>query len=273
VVEAHELPARVSNSGVTATHGRSGSTLRKNRGSCAVRRNAQWRTYRKLRITTMKKDTNTQPEYLIESDYLIFQRIKRRFVHQTWIALSVLVYVFGSYDYTGGGILSTLLLKFSGWVSHAIPLIDQLAQVRPRPDATRVIQSLIILLAPFEMVRLVRMMRRAVDGARNKALLMKKLCGDKKTLIGRFLYVAYTVCFVSGLLAALYITVVSTAFTSPDQRDYSSHDHIFYFVVRTALGVEFSMAFIIAMFLHFCSSGFVALSCLFHEQFHSQKGK
>jgi len=221
----------------------------------------------------MKKNASIQPEYLIESDYLIFQRIKKRFVNQTWIALSVLVFVFGSYDYTGGDIISALLLKFSEWVSRVIPLIDQLAQVRPRPDATRVIQSLIILLVPFEMVRLVRMMRHAAGGARNKTLLMKKLCGNKKTLIGCFFYVVYTVLLVSGILSILYIAVISSAYTSSDPHGYSSRDHIFHFIVRTTLGVEFSFAVIVALLLHFCSSGIVALSYLLREQFHSQKGR
>jgi hypothetical protein len=221
----------------------------------------------------MKKNASIQPEYLIESDHLIFQRIKKRSVNQTWIALSVLVFVFGSYDYTGGDIISTLLLKFSEWVSRVIPLIDQLAQVRPRPDATRVIQSLIILLVPFEMARLVRMMRHAAGGARNKTLLMKKLCGDKKTLIGCVFYVVYTVLFFSGMLAALYITVISSADTSSDPHGYSSREHIFHFVVGTALGVEFSFAVIVALLLQFYSSGFVALSYLLREQFHSQKGR
>ncbi len=221
----------------------------------------------------MKKNASIQPEYLIESDYLIFQRITKRSVNQTWIALSVLVFVFGSYDYTGGDIFSTLLLKFSEWVSRVIPLIDQLAQVRPRPDATRVIQSLIILLVPFEMVRLVRMMRHAAGGARNKTLLMKKLCGDKKTLVGCVFYVVYRVLFFSGILAALYITVISSADTSSDPHEYSSREHIFHFVVGTALGVEFSFAVIVALLLQFYSSGFVALSYLLREQFHSQKGR
>lgn len=217
----------------------------------------------------MKKDTNTQPEYLIESDYLIFHKITR-FVYQTWIALSVLVYVFGSYDYTGGGILSTLLLKFSEFVSRAVPLIDEIAVVRPRSDATRVILSVVIFLLPFEIVRIVRMMRRAANGAKNKTLLMKKLCGNKKTLIGCFLFSAYAMLFISFLLTLLVIFQICDCRAADHDNFW---DHFYDLMISSTFGVELVIVFICSWLIYTASVSFVAVSFLLREQFHSQKGK
>lgn len=217
----------------------------------------------------MNKETRDQPEYLIESDYLIFHRITR-FVYQTWIAFSVLVVVLGSYDYTDAGIISTLLLKFSGLVSHAIPLIDQLAKVRPQPDATRVIQCFIIFLVPFEMVRLVRMMRQAADGAKNKTLLMKKLCGNKKTLAGCFLFSAYAILFISFLLTLLVIFQICDCRASNHNNFW---DHFYDIMISSTLGVELVVVFVGSWLIYTASVSFVAVSFLLREKFNSQKGK